>query len=756
MSSVLVFGTSYLAEVRFPSQASNFAQSTNPPRADVLATHSERASRVGEQFSRHLGYTGRMMSKTDPHPAFDSGPDSGLRGAASSTDDWHQFETFVDQLQELSRAPIEAGEFYRELLEGCVTLLAADGGAVWQPHTDGRWVPIHQVNLDQILRNDDAAQRSSHDELLAKVGRKRDTTTRQPHSGTPDRSDNPTASVAILVPVVDAIEVAPNRNGYAIVELFMRPGLGPEVLRGSRELLETIATVATDFHVHEQLRALRDERGLYDQSLALIRRTQQSTDLRQTAYAIANEGRTFVGADRLSVIVRLGADWKLIAASGADRVEPRADVTKRLQELAAATSEWGEPVEYCDADAPSDSSELPPKLEAIVTRHVDESQARTLVATAVRSNDSSDSDPTDVSPVDAVLVAEQFTSDDLNLSKQHLLELAVLCEPALRQAVQLSRFPIRACLQWADRWQRLRDHWGITKLTASVAVAILAVSLLILVRVDYEVEAQATLKPEVERDVFATTDGKIVDVTIVHSQRVQAGDVLALLSDPQLSLDTQRVEGEIATTRKRLEAIAVVRTDRQVREEVNNDKMPLSAEAEQLEKQLASLQLQLKILKRRRDGLKLRSPIDGTVLTLDVQNLLQSRPVKRGQLLFTVADTSSGWRLTADVPQDRIGQVVAAQRQHDGALPVRFRVAGETGQTFAGHVESISTAAVVTTDDLDQPSPPFEVKVDIDSAELLAARPGMAAQAKIYCGQRSLGYVWLHDIWETLYGWLVF
>jgi len=28
--------------------------------------------------------------------------------------------------------------------------------------------------------------------------------------------------------------------------------------------------------------------------------------------------------------------------------------------------------------------------------------------------------------------------------------------------------------------------------------------------------------------------------------------------------------------------------------------------------------------------------------------------------------------------------------------------------------------------------------------------------AKIACGRRSLGYVWLHELWDTVRGWLVF
>jgi hypothetical protein len=63
---------------------------------------------------------------------------------------------------------------------------------------------------------------------------------------------------------------------------------------------------------------------------------------------------------------------------------------------------------------------------------------------------------------------------------------------------------------------------------------------------------------------------------------------------------------------------------------------------------------------------------------------------------------------------------------------------------------------VFDTDNLDGELPSVEVRVAIDEGSLAAARPGMNAQVRIHCGRRSLGYVWLHDVWETVYSWITF
>jgi hypothetical protein len=53
------------------------------------------------------------------------------------------------------------------------------------------------------------------------------------------------------------------------------------------------------------------------------------------------------------------------------------------------------------------------------------------------------------------------------------------------------------------------------------------------------------------------------------------------------------------------------------------------------------------------------------------------------------------------------------------------------------------------------------VKVALDSldaAELAGQelRPGVSARAQIACGRRPIGYVWLHDIFDTAIEWLRF
>ncbi len=653
---------------------------------------------------------------------------------------WQEVEDFLTSLHEFARAPIEPGDFYRQLIEGCVKTLAATGGVVWQPDLHGRWQVLDAINLAAVVASDDASH-AAHQQLLQQTS-----LTEHPRVLLPGHN-NPTQTV-IAIGAVPANDAA---RPQALVELFMRAGCGPDVQHGWEEFLAAVILTAEEFHLRHELRTLRGEQTTHADVLALLRQIHRGATLQEVAYTIANEGSNFLGVDRLSVLLRRGRDWQLLAASGVERLEPRADAVKELQSLAAVTSHWGEPLDYIEGN---ESSELPAAVAEALQQHIDHSHARRLVAVPLNFRQDNAAAQNSHETI-TVLIAENFSGGDF-LTRQRVVELAHLCEPALQQAAEWNRWPIRTAAHWTKSATRLWEKWGVSRLALAGAAVVAVLLALIFVPSDFEIEAPATLMPRIVQDVFASTNGTVREIKVQHGEQVQTGAVLAVLDDSELDLETERVRGELATVRKRLEAIAVARTDRQALEEPTPDRLPLSAEAKQLEFRQASLLQQAKILGHRRESLTLRSPIGGTVLTLDVQNLLRTRPVERGQVLFTVADTNSGWNLETRVPQDRIGHVIAAEQNSDEPLAVRFRLAGDLKHTYAGHVAEIAETAVLDIAKLVEGLPEVHVDVSVDETSLPTARPQMAATVRINCGRRSLGYVWLHDAWDNIYSWLAF
>ncbi len=315
---------------------------------------------------------------------------------------------------------------------------------------------------------------------------------------------------------------------------------------------------------------------------------------------------------------------------------------------------------------------------------------------------------------------------------------------------------MRSLLRWSDRLAVLRQPARLAKTLLLAGAIAAAVAALVYVPADFNVEAPATLGTVVERDVFASATGSIAELHATHGAMVKKGDVLVVLSDPDLALKLQQVRGEIDATRKRLTALAVTRTDRTLRENGADDRLPLSAEQRQLEEQLASLEIQRKLLETRREALTLRSPIAGQVLTHDVAKLLESRPVERGEVLLTVGDLSSGWQIVAEVPQRHIGHVLDAKEHTDDDLTASYRLVGDVEKTYPGRVVEVSAATPLEPAGLEDEAVPVEVRIALDGQPPAAARPGMSASVRIHCGQRSLGYVWLHDVAATIYRWATF
>jgi multidrug efflux pump subunit AcrA (membrane-fusion protein) len=252
----------------------------------------------------------------------------------------------------------------------------------------------------------------------------------------------------------------------------------------------------------------------------------------------------------------------------------------------------------------------------------------------------------------------------------------------------------------------------------------------------------------------------VEEVLVPHGAQVVAGQPLVRLHDPQLELELKRVDGELETAQRQIDAVRRSRTNRQVRDAKPAEGYRLSAEERELEQRLENLRRELDLLTRERNALVIMSPIVGHVLSWDLSHRLAARPVERGEVLVTVADLSADWQLELAVPDDRIGYVLAAQQELRPDLPVSFRLSSGDGELRHGRIAEISRTADVDAEET-APSPTVRVTVSLDelnSSEVQRGelRPGVSARAQIDCGRRPVGYVWLHDIWDAAMEWLRF
>jgi multidrug efflux pump subunit AcrA (membrane-fusion protein) len=274
-----------------------------------------------------------------------------------------------------------------------------------------------------------------------------------------------------------------------------------------------------------------------------------------------------------------------------------------------------------------------------------------------------------------------------------------------------------------------------------------AVAALAFVPADFEVEGRGLLQPRDRRNVFARSDGIVSEIRIEDPPDCREGDVLAVLTKSQLDFDSTRVLGELQTARKRLASAQASRLKMAPQTAADREKYNLlTAEEEEVRESLKSLNQQLEILKAQRDELVIRSPLTGSIVTWNVRQLLEARPVQKGQILMQVADLRGPWVLEVEVPDDQIGHVLSARDQLRPDLGVSFMLATEPGTAYQGKIEKVA----MSTDVRPPEKANVLVTVAIDRDQIPRLRPGATAVSRIQCGRRSIGFVWLHSFWEMI------
>jgi multidrug efflux pump subunit AcrA (membrane-fusion protein) len=308
-------------------------------------------------------------------------------------------------------------------------------------------------------------------------------------------------------------------------------------------------------------------------------------------------------------------------------------------------------------------------------------------------------------------------------------------------------------------WRTLgKSRWLIeaSRLPKTIAISI-AVFILILgmfiVPWDFELESNGTLEPVLRSEVFALETGNIKKVLVRHGQGVKKGELLAEMTNVEVGTKLREIEGNLASTYERLRAQKYLVYAQ--RDSSPEDRNKLLGEIQALKKEKNSLDAQLVLYSEKYNDLKVISPRAGQVVTWDIENLLDGRPVQRGQVLMQVADTSGAWQLELQMPEDRMGYLIDAQEEMGDDLKVTFVMATDPGNEFVGKIKETHYSAEVRGEEGNT----VLVKVDIseiDPADLPNLMPGAEVKAKVYCGQRSIAYCLFHDLWAFIQSRILF
>lgn len=642
----------------------------------------------------------------------------------------HEIRGLVHEIEELAkRDDLSVSEFCREFLARTVTALGAVGGVIWMRSNEGLRAE-HQVGLSNEDLGDSPEERQRHSKLLQKVLTDSTPILSPPFSTTSDEDSagNPTGHLLVLAPLKNGAE------SIGVAEIFHRPQAGAVTQRGYLRFLLQMADLAGNFLKSHKLRQFSDQQAVWQQWSHYARTVHASLDPRKTAFAIANEGRRLLGCDRVSVLVRRGHALHVACVSGQELFDARAGLIKRMERLARTVSATGDELWY-----EGESGNLAPQVEQTLHEYADEAHCKTLAVLPLKSPSPGKRNSSAASL--GVLILEQF---ELRQTREQLAEKAAVVSEhgaaALHNALEHHNLWLLPMWKAVSRARWLVAARNLPKTALALGGLAALVVALAIVPADFNLEARGVLQPVERREVFASSDGVVMDVMARHGQVVAAGEVLAELKDADLDARLTALRGDYGGKQERLLAVRNILLGEN---KLNvSERTRLHGERKELEGALASIQEQLRIIEDKQRQLHVRSPMDGQVVTWNVFDLLIRRPVKRGDALMTVVDPHGEWELELRMPEERMGHLSWQMNRDERPLTVSYILATDPGVTRQGTIKEVHESAEVRGEDGNT----VLVKVQIDKSGLSASRPGAEVTAKVNCGRRSIGYVWFHDL----------
>ena len=544
------------------------------------------------------------------------------------------------------------------------------------------------------------------------------------------------------LPTIAIFPIIVGDNVPTVVEAYLPPDMPELTIKRFVGYTELLCGIAANFHAAAPA---TDAGG----GLALSPAVHKSLRVKDTCYAVANEGRRAVGCDRVTVLTKKGEKYKVRAVSGQESVNKRANVVQYLQRLVNLTMRTGEPFWY-----PDSANQLPPEIERELEAFIEVSLAKRIgiLPLQVVEKDKGDHEEDD-SPVGSAItgavVVEQFTeSVAKGILQSRAGTLVDEASVALRNATDHENIFLLPLWRSIGDLGRFFRGSLLLKTLASAGGILLAGLILTFFPAELKVSSEGRLLPEIRRNVYAQAAGRIEELSVEHGGAVTEGQVLATMFSPDQKLAIEQAKGEIKMLEAERSSIRTMRLTSDVATTTPEELRAAAVRDGELLIQIDGLTEEIQILENRMSDLAVQSKIDGSVITFNLEEKLQDKPVEKGQSLMQVAKLDGPWVIELNVPDRRITDVLRANEEKDEPLEVVFRLAADTSLEFEGTVSNIAMATRV---DAEQGQNVLvTVAVDRDQIPPEALHPYTGVQAKIKCGKRPLGVVWFRDVWHFI------
>ena len=494
-----------------------------------------------------------------------------------------------------------------------------------------------------------------------------------------------------------------------------------------QDLLGTCAVLAGNFLLRNMGRELQDRLSDQQRLAAMISQLSQAEAGSQPGSEFCRIVQTMLEVDRVSLLWVAPHSARLLFTSASATIARNTTAVRLLEQISAEVGRQGERFEI---EIGGINSPVSPRLRKELDDYVEETSVRLLKWIPVCRKETSHSTPI------GLLLLEHFSTDWPVERQQRILELA---EPHAVHSAQRVLSASRGSF-----WSRLqialadRKMWYGGWLTALALVAFCLLS----IQKDLEIPVDGVLRPAHRAAVFAPMQGVVDQISVRHGMHVDQGEMLMTLRAPDLAIEERRISGEIATLRSRLESLKSARIRSRDSGSRSKNETDLSAEESDLEAQLKGFTAQLALIREQTEFLIVKAPLSGQVDRWDLNQALADRPVAHGQYLCDVLDVDGDWVVELSIPDDAAGYVLRAEAQ--GPCPVSYLFRTNPDRKYDSRIESISNSVQLAQDG----RPVVLARMPAATEGDPQFRVGAGVLARIHCGKRSIGFVYLREVIE--------
>jgi|GEM_PF-1522097 len=641
-------------------------------------------------------------------------------------------EDRVFRLAELLRSEIDVKEFEKAVLEQTVEGLNGRGGVLWKsPDQDVLGSLIPQAEHGQPYSQSSLEHWREVREEVRQSGQSRTVRVSDllPENSSTESID--TSANVLFKPLVSDSQVA------TLLEIHQPREAD---LQESDAFLAILSELHAESLKNHKLRRLENETQQgqrFEEYACALQKLWNPADI----YAhIIDGGRALSGFDRLTLLTGSGKSCRVQSVSTIDAHSRHSLTIQKIQELSRLLTISDQEIRYDETSEQILAPEVQEKLHQVL----EATQARVFYALPLRNLNADDS--LEENFVVGLLVAEHFRADLDVDAYSRLQRITTYSAPAVIRAAYWQNLPGKWFLNlWLSLirspFQPKSRVWKWT-----VIFALLLTLVLVFVPAKFHVHSTGQLLPKKQHHVFAPMKAIVDDIHFEEDQPIKADQLLLSLSDLDLNLKLEEVRGELDRVETRLKTIQTLRSKiiRTSSDSASDD--DLAAEANELRKNRDSLESQWEILKTKESQLEIRSPIAGTLLTWNPQELLNSRPVAAGQILLTLADVTGDWEIDVKIPEEEMGHVRQALQDNAGQVRIEFTLNSQVGKHYPAILREadISRRSEIDPDLLHY----FRGAVTLSTSQEYQPISGAGVSVRIHCGSRALGYVLFHDLYE--------